>query len=165
MVDHCRSRHVKTGNVLEEIVLRIHQNWWRTHFIALVANGVYKRWIIATVNMKVGDIVRSHIDIPHIPVVPIEGDAYPIGALPAGTTICQIEAQPGQGALYCTAAGTSGLLVRRGSRISLEKSEGQTSSETDSSLAPSNHDPKDEPEHRVLNLPGECALILFSFLN
>ncbi|VDP77763.1 unnamed protein product [Schistosoma curassoni] len=57
--------------------------------------------------MKPGDIIRSHVDIPTIPVDPKEGDAYPIGALPVGTIISQFEIKPGQGALFCRTAGSS----------------------------------------------------------
>ncbi|KAA0195475.1 39S ribosomal protein L2 [Fasciolopsis buskii] len=67
MVDYNRSRHVPTGEIHEEIVLRIVKNWWRHPFLALVASGEVKRWIVATSKMKPGDIIRSHVDIPFIP--------------------------------------------------------------------------------------------------
>ncbi|KAJ7428337.1 39S ribosomal protein L2, mitochondrial [Pitangus sulphuratus] len=42
-----------------------------------------------------------------------EGDAYPLGALPVGTLICNLESHPGKGAQYIRAAGTCGVLLRK----------------------------------------------------
>lgn len=114
MVDYNYSRHLATGKPYEELVLQIKKNWWRHPLIALVASGTIKRWIVATTSMRPGDVVCSHVNIPVIPVIPKEGDAYPIGALPVGTTICLIELRPGEGALYCRSAGTSASIIRRG---------------------------------------------------
>ncbi|CAL8093466.1 unnamed protein product [Calicophoron daubneyi] len=114
MVDYNYSRHLPTGKVQEELVLRIIKNWWRHPLIALVASGEIKRWIVATSNIRVGDVVRSHVSIPLIPVNPTAGDAYPIGALPVGASICLIELRPGEGAIYCRSAGASATIVRRG---------------------------------------------------
>ncbi|RTG84790.1 uncharacterized protein DC041_0003462 [Schistosoma bovis] len=83
----------------------------------LLASGEVKRWIIETASMKPGDIIRSHVDIPTIPVGPKEGDAYPIGALPVGTIISQFEIKPGQGALFCRTAGSSATIFRRGKYV------------------------------------------------
>ncbi|TNN10251.1 39S ribosomal protein L2, partial [Schistosoma japonicum] len=123
MVDHNRSRHASTKNIHEELVLQVKKTWWRHPFIALVASGEVKRWIIATANMKPGDIIRSHVDIPAIPVDPKEGDAYPVGALPVGTVISQFEIKPGQGALFCRTAGSSATVVRRGKYVGSKLSE------------------------------------------
>lgn len=108
----------------------------RSADIALVAGGNRKRWIIATENMQPGDIIKnsSHIgrmagahwageDSPALPgscqlllnqcicfcfpVSANEGDAYPLGALPVGTLICNLESHPGKGAQYIRAAGVS----------------------------------------------------------
>ncbi|RTG80657.1 large subunit ribosomal protein L2 [Schistosoma bovis] len=89
LVDHNRPRQSLTKTIHEELVLKVKKTWWRHPFIALVASGEVKRWIIETAN------------IPTIPVGPKEGDAYPIGALPVGTIISQFEIKPGQGALFC----------------------------------------------------------------
>ncbi|VDP80435.1 unnamed protein product [Echinostoma caproni] len=117
MVDYNRSRHVPTGKVHEEIVLRVTKNWWRHPFLALVASGEVKRWIVATSNMRPGDIIRSHVDIPLIPVDPRNGDAHPVGALPVGTTVCLVELEPGMGAVRCRTAGTSATVIRRGKLV------------------------------------------------
>lgn len=42
-----------------------------------------------------------------LPVSANEGDAYPLGALPVGTLICNLESHPGKGAQYIRAAGAS----------------------------------------------------------
>ncbi|XP_008941867.1 PREDICTED: 39S ribosomal protein L2, mitochondrial, partial [Merops nubicus] len=42
-----------------------------------------------------------------------EGDAYPLGALPIGTLVCNLESHPGKGAQYIRAAGTCGVLLRK----------------------------------------------------
>lgn len=49
-----------------------------------------------------------------LPVSANEGDAYPLGALPVGTLICNLESHPGKGAQYIRAAGES---LGRGSTI------------------------------------------------
>nr|XP_009671477.1 PREDICTED: 39S ribosomal protein L2, mitochondrial [Struthio camelus australis] len=48
-----------------------------------------------------------------LPVSANEGDAYPLGALPVGTLICNLESHPGKGAQYIRAAGTCGVLLRK----------------------------------------------------
>ena len=48
------------------------------------------RWQVATDKIKEGDIIRTHTAIPVNPIRPVEGDSHPLGALPAGTTVCQV---------------------------------------------------------------------------
>ena len=60
--------------------------------------------------MKVGDLIRTSQEIPKTPVKPFEGDAFPLGALPIGTVICNIEPIPGNGGVFCRAAGSSALI-------------------------------------------------------
>ncbi|VDM31725.1 unnamed protein product [Hydatigera taeniaeformis] len=117
LVDYVRSRQMEAKEVQEEVILKIAKNWWRDPYLALTASGEVKRWIIATSNMKEGDVIRSHWEIPSIPVVPVLGDAYPVGALPVGTQVCLIEMHPGEGAMICRAAGTSATVVRRGTAV------------------------------------------------
>ncbi|KAK4824832.1 hypothetical protein QYF61_020205 [Mycteria americana] len=52
-------------------------------------------------------------DPPPIHLLANEGDAYPLGALPVGTLICNLESHPGKGAQYIRAAGTCGVLLRK----------------------------------------------------
>ena len=46
--------------------------------------------------MKVGDIITTYGDIPRIPVRPVVGDSHPLGALPAGTEVFNIEKYLGE---------------------------------------------------------------------
>ncbi|BHF63487.1 54S ribosomal protein L2 mitochondrial [Sparganum proliferum] len=117
MVDYNRSRQMETKTVHEEVILKIVKNWWRDPLLALVASGEVKRWIVATTKMKEGDIIRSHWEIPNITVLPVEGDAYPVGALPVGTQVCLLELHPGDGATVCCAAGTHASIIRRGACV------------------------------------------------
>ncbi|KAG8177878.1 hypothetical protein JTE90_004272 [Oedothorax gibbosus] len=103
----------KDGSVLEERVCQVMYDTCRTAHIALVANGDHKRWIIASEHVKPGDIIRTSGVIPRIPVRPVEGDAYPIGALPVGTLIHNIESVPGGGGEWCRAAGTSAQYTKK----------------------------------------------------
>lgn len=47
-----------------------------------------------------------------ISVVANEGDAYPLGALPLGTTVYSIEKETGAGGYYCQAAGTCAKITK-----------------------------------------------------
>ncbi|XP_026687689.1 39S ribosomal protein L2, mitochondrial [Diaphorina citri] len=84
----------------------------RTANLALVGSGDFLKLILATENMKAGDILKTSMFIPRIPVRAKEGDAYPVGALPMGSIVCCVEKFPGEGAHYARAAGNSCTLVR-----------------------------------------------------
>lgn len=115
---HFRRVGPKEGEPIEERVIEIMDDGCRTAKIALVARGDELKYYLATENMKAGDILRTSGHIPRIPVRPNEGDAYPLGALPMGTTVHCIEQYPGDGRHYVLAAGTRALLVRRiGDRV------------------------------------------------
>lgn len=104
----------KSGPPLVEKVIDIIKNVRdRTAHLALVAHGDVKRYILATQNMKVGDLIRTSGEIPRLPVKAYEGDAYPCGALPVTTQVHCIESMPGSGAHYCRAAGSSAILVSK----------------------------------------------------
>ncbi|XP_053169254.1 39S ribosomal protein L2, mitochondrial [Hemicordylus capensis] len=97
----------------EEKVIEILDDPCRSGNIALVAGGKRKRWIIATENMEVGNIIKTSGQIGRMAVLANEGDAYPVGALPVGTLINNLESHPGKGAQYIRAAGTCGVLLRK----------------------------------------------------
>lgn len=101
------------GSVLEEKVYKIVTDDTRSAHLALVAGGDHKRWIIASENMKVGDIIKTSSVIPRIPIRPEEGNAHPVGALPVGTVIHNIEVTPGSGGLFCRAAGASAQVIKK----------------------------------------------------
>lgn len=62
------TRHVEKGAPpLVERVHSIHYDPQRTARIALVASGNQKRWLLATENMKAGDLITTSSEIPRIP--------------------------------------------------------------------------------------------------
>lgn len=81
----------------------------RSARIALIAyRDGEKRYIIAPVGLSVGDIVMSG------PGVEIRvGNALPLGEIPLGATIHNIELVPGQGGQLARAAGVAAQLMAR----------------------------------------------------
>ena len=67
-----------------------------------------KRYILAPLGLRVGDTVVSG---PTADILP--GNALPIRNIPAGTTIHNIELQPGKGGQLCRSAGTGAQLVSK----------------------------------------------------
>lgn len=103
----------KEAQPFEEKVVEVRYDPCRSADIALVAGGNRKRWIIATENMQTGDVIKTSGAIGRMAVSANEGDAYPLGALPVGTLVNNLEIQPGKGSEYIRAAGTSGVLLRK----------------------------------------------------
>uniref|UniRef100_A0A8C0GQV8 Large ribosomal subunit protein uL2m n=1 Tax=Chelonoidis abingdonii TaxID=106734 RepID=A0A8C0GQV8_CHEAB len=115
MIDFQRLRYVSgaESGPYEEKVIQVRYDPCRSADIALVAGGKQKRWIIATENMQPGDLLKTSGHIGRMAVSASEGDAYPLGALPVGTLINNLESHPGKGAQYIRAAGTCGVLLRK----------------------------------------------------
>lgn len=115
MIDFLRFRPEKESSAgpFEEKVVVVRYDPCRSADIALVAGGSRKRWIIATENMKAGDTILNSNYIGRMAVAAQEGDAHPLGALPVGTLINNVESEPGRGAQYIRAAGTCGVLLRK----------------------------------------------------
>ncbi|CAF0789949.1 unnamed protein product [Adineta ricciae] len=101
------------GPPLVERVIRIMNSDCHTAKVALIGHGNTLRYILATENLKVGDLVKTSGEIPKNPVKASEGDAYPVGALPVGTIVNCVEGYPGQGAKYAVNAGTFATLMKR----------------------------------------------------
>lgn len=101
------------GEIQIEKVLEIIKSGCRTADVALVAVGDKLKYILATENMKAGDLLKTSRHIPRIPVRAKEGDAYPLGALPVGTIIHNVEKFPGQTVHMIHAAGTYGTILRK----------------------------------------------------
>ncbi|KAG5313279.1 RM02 protein, partial [Acromyrmex insinuator] len=97
----------------EEKVLEVFKDGCRTSFVALIGSNRELKYILATENMKPGDIIRTHRGIPRNSVRPSEGDAYPLGALPMGTLVHCVEKYPGLGGFLIHSAGTFGTLMKR----------------------------------------------------
>lgn len=102
----------------EEKVLDVFKDGCRTSNIALIGSSRELKYILATENMKPGDIIRTHQGIPRNHVRPSEGDAYPLGALPNGTFVHCVEKYPGLGGFLIHAAGTFGTIMKQdGDRV------------------------------------------------
>lgn len=70
-----------------------------------------KRYILAPKGLSAGDTVVSGVDVE-----PVVGNAMPLGKIPPGTTIHNIEMQPGKGGQLCRSAGTSAVINAREGR-------------------------------------------------
>lgn len=103
----------KEDKAFDEKVLEVRYDPCRSADIALVAGGNRKRWIIATENMQTGDLIKTSGTIGRMAVAANEGDSYPLGALPVGTLVNNLELYPGKGSMFIRAAGTSGVLLRK----------------------------------------------------
>ena len=81
----------------------------RTAFIALLnyADGE-KRYILAPIDLKVGDTVLSGENADIKP-----GNCLPLANIPVGTVIHNIELNPGRGAQLVRSAGTSAQLMAK----------------------------------------------------
>jgi len=118
MVDYTRNVPAGENSPFVERVLDIIDDETRNPYIALVANGNFKRYILASENMKVGDLVKTYNEIPKNPVQAFEGDAYPIGALAVGTVFHNLEKHPGKGGYYAIQAGGYGTVIKKeGDRV------------------------------------------------
>ncbi|RWS09094.1 ribosomal protein L2-like protein [Dinothrombium tinctorium] len=110
------TRHAPEGETIEEKVFNVRYSPLHTCLIALVARNGHKRWIVASENMKPGDVIRTTNVIPKNPIQGKEGDAHPIGALIPGTLIHNIEKVPGSSLdenRFCINAGTHAVILRR----------------------------------------------------
>jgi len=108
----------KDGTVLEERVIHIGYDPMRAAMIAMTGWEDKLRWQLATDKMKEGDLIRTFTTIPVNPIRPVEGDSHPLGALPLGTTVCQVERWPGEGAWYAVKAEENAKILRKvGDRV------------------------------------------------
>ena len=67
-----------------------------------------KRYILAPDGLKPGDRVESGAEAP-----PTVGNCLPLSRIPLGTTIHNVEMQPGRGGTLCRSAGSSATLMAR----------------------------------------------------
>ncbi len=90
-------------------VLRLEYDPNRSAYIALVEfEGGERRYILAPVGLKAGDTVMSG---PEADIKP--GNALPIGSIPVGTIIHNIELYPGRGAQLVRSAGAAAQLMAK----------------------------------------------------
>lgn len=72
-----------------------------------------------------GDIIRTSGIIPKIPVRPVEGDSYPLGALPTGTQICLVQWFLGDLRVELYRGDESGSVLKRADgRVVIKNSNG-----------------------------------------
>jgi large subunit ribosomal protein L2 len=80
-----------------------------------------KRYIIAPVGLKPGDLVMSG---PQADILP--GNALPLRNIPLGTLVHNVELQPGKGGQLCRSAGTlAQLLAKEGGAANLKLPSGE----------------------------------------
>ncbi|MBD5416087.1 MAG: 50S ribosomal protein L2 [Desulfovibrio sp.] len=93
----------------------------RTARIALLhyADGE-KRYILAPVGLKQGDVVMSGVDSRTGQVADIKpGNALEMSRIPVGTVLHNIELSPGRGGQMCRSAGTYAQLVAKEGKYAL----------------------------------------------
>ncbi len=80
-----------------------------------------KRYILAPVGLKVGDMIHSG---PEADIKP--GNALPLSAIPVGTVVHNVELKPGKGGQLARAAGAEAqLLAKDGDYVQLRLSSGE----------------------------------------
>ena len=104
-------------------VLTIEYDPNRSARIALVEyEDGEKRYIIAPNGLKVGQVIASGSG-----VAPDLGNSLPLGEIPVGTLVHNIELRPGQGAAMARSAGTfAQLAAREGTHAVLRLPSGET---------------------------------------
>lgn len=105
----------KATRVIKDKILQIGYDPCRSARIALCAgNGSDKqKLVIAPDGVEVGDVLTASRSSPASISRIRPGDAYPLGKLPIGTVVHNVELQPGKGAQLARAAGTSVQLIRK----------------------------------------------------
>ncbi len=113
---------VRNKDGIQAKVERIEYDPNRSAYIALV---LYKdgerRYIIASKNMKVNDIIENGVAAPIA-----SGNCLPMTNIPVGSTIHCVEMRPGKGAQIARSAGASvQLLAREGSYATVKLRSGE----------------------------------------
>jgi len=114
MIDFHRRGPTTPNETYDERVIEVRQDPNRAPHIALVAGTEGKRWILATANMRAGQIISTTCHIPMNPIAGVEGNAYPLGALAEGTLVHAIERYPLMDSvmMMINAAGSAATVVR-----------------------------------------------------
>lgn len=105
----------KVPEVIKDKILQIGYDPCRSARIALCAgNGSNRqKLVIAPDGAEVGDVLTASRNSPTSISRIKSGDAYPLGKLPIGTVVHNVELKPGKGAQLARAAGTSVQLIRK----------------------------------------------------
>jgi len=117
IIDFKRANHGVVGEVKT-----IEYDPNRTAFIALVEFDGEKRYIVAPKGLKVGQkITQGPGSAPEV------GNTLPLGEIPLGSIIHNIEMQPGQGAKICRSAGSyAQLMAREGKYVAIKLPSGES---------------------------------------
>ena len=117
IIDFKRANHGVTGEVKT-----IEYDPNRTAFIALVDFDGEKRYIVAPKGLEVGQkISQGPGSSPEV------GNCLPLGEIPLGSIIHNIEMQPGQGAKICRSAGSyAQLMAREGKYVAIKLPSGES---------------------------------------
>ena len=100
---------------IEATVMTLEYDPNRSAFIALVQyTDGEKRYIIAPIGLKVGDVIVSGPDADIKP-----GNALPLTNIPVGTVIHNIELYPGKGAQLARSAGNMAQLMAKENGMAL----------------------------------------------
>lgn len=116
MVDSFRLTPKQRMNkaIFKEQILKIVEDHTMMRHLALVCGPGKPRWIPATKNMKVGQVLvndgSGELD-PDVELV--EGNAHMLKALSIGTEICLVEEFPGSGARYASSNTRYGVVTGR----------------------------------------------------
>ena len=103
----------KTGMAATVLTLEYDPN--RSAFIALVQyEDGEKRYIIAPVGVKIGDVIESGETADIRP-----GNALPLSAIPVGTYIHNVELHPGKGAQLARSAGVMAQLMAKEGNLAM----------------------------------------------
>ncbi|MES1903498.1 MAG: 54S ribosomal protein L2 mitochondrial, partial [Paramarteilia canceri] len=106
--------HPEDSDIFKEKVIELIDDQVRSAQIALVAGGLRRRYIMATSEMKIGDIITSsRLILSQIEYKIKEGDCFPLNAFTIGSKICCIERTPFEGHQIASAAGTCCTLVKK----------------------------------------------------
>ena len=113
----------RAKDVCKATVLTIEYDPNRSARIALVQyEDGEKRYIIAPNGIKVGQIIESGSGI-----APEVGNTLPLGEIPVGTLVHNIELHPGQGGAMARSAGTfAQIAAREGNHVILRLPSGET---------------------------------------
>ena len=80
-----------------------------------------KRYILAPAGLKVGQTIQNGKGVP-----PEVGNALPLGEIPLGTLVHNVELQPGKGGSFARSAGTfAQLSAREGRYVTLKMPSGE----------------------------------------
>ena len=80
-----------------------------------------KRYILAPAGLKVGQTIQNGKGVP-----PEVGNALPLGEIPRGTLVHNVELQPGKGGSFARSAGTfAQLSAREGRYVTLKMPSGE----------------------------------------